>query len=396
VPKVSVIIPTYNRADRLQGTINSVLLQELADLECIVVDDGSQDSTGETLRRVSDTRLRYLTRNSQSGGPAQPQNDGLAAASGEYIAFLDDDDIAAPNWLSDLSRIARSSANIGMVWGPRAVVDGTGNWRAVAYVNPFSSSAGFPLLPTMLTWTPGTSGLLVRKQVFDTLGCFDPSTGPLADLDFTMRFALCRRWSAGIVDNVGYHHTEHETNLSGLLGHTYLSALRRLVEKHDSTLDQFPAAKAHYFYRLAWVLLESGARREGYSALNAAIRLRPRDPKLVAFKATQLLGLMGVWKRLSAWRVGYGEQLSLSRYRSSRLRGPRDSAPGESARGLPVLQYDGRSKSRPDYIRGAGGDASLRTMPQAKQRAPDRESHSTNADLFRERPGSGIPNGSRG
>ncbi len=99
-PKVSVIIPTYNRADLLPRAIDSVLNQTYRDLELIIVDDGSTDNTKEIVEKYQkkDERIKYLWEEN-SGGPARPYNLALKQCQGEFIAFLDSDDVWLPEKL---------------------------------------------------------------------------------------------------------------------------------------------------------------------------------------------------------------------------------------------------------------------------------------------------------
>lgn len=92
-PKVTIIIPTYNRAKFLPETIVSVLAQSMADFECIVIDDGSSDGTQKLMEDICarDERVRYLRQ--QNRGPSAARNLGLREAKGQYIQFLDSDDI---------------------------------------------------------------------------------------------------------------------------------------------------------------------------------------------------------------------------------------------------------------------------------------------------------------
>ncbi len=89
-PRVSVVIPTYNRAKKVQGAIESVLAQTFSDLEVIVVDDGSEDDTGKVLAETFGDRIRYHYQANQ--GASAARNKGIAEARGEWIAFLDSDD----------------------------------------------------------------------------------------------------------------------------------------------------------------------------------------------------------------------------------------------------------------------------------------------------------------
>ncbi|MGA7301658.1 MAG: glycosyltransferase family A protein, partial [Candidatus Sulfotelmatobacter sp.] len=90
-PKVSVVIPTYNRAGTVPRAIESVLAQTFTDLEVIVVDDGSSDDTGKVLGEMFGERIRYFAQVNQ--GASIARNRGIEEARGEWIAFLDSDDL---------------------------------------------------------------------------------------------------------------------------------------------------------------------------------------------------------------------------------------------------------------------------------------------------------------
>lgn len=93
---VSVIIPTYNRAGIIRRTIESVLAQTYQNLEIIIVDDASKDNTEEVVKAIEDERIRYVP-NAKNHGASITRNNGVEAAKGEYVAFLDSDDV----WLPD-------------------------------------------------------------------------------------------------------------------------------------------------------------------------------------------------------------------------------------------------------------------------------------------------------
>ncbi|HEX8327816.1 MAG TPA: glycosyltransferase family A protein [Hymenobacter sp.] len=100
VPFFSVVIPTYNRADLIGLTLRSVLQQDFPDFEVLVVDDGSKDNTADVVLAISDARLRYLPKQNEERGAAR--NYGLARALGEYVLFLDSDDLLHANHLATL------------------------------------------------------------------------------------------------------------------------------------------------------------------------------------------------------------------------------------------------------------------------------------------------------
>src|SRR4029079_18702798 len=90
-PKVSVIIPTYNRGTKVGKTLESVLAQTVTDLEVIVVDDGSSDGTEKVLAETFGDRIRYFAQANQ--GVSTARNKRIAEARGDWLAFLDSDDV---------------------------------------------------------------------------------------------------------------------------------------------------------------------------------------------------------------------------------------------------------------------------------------------------------------
>ncbi|MBU4376294.1 MAG: glycosyltransferase family 2 protein, partial [Candidatus Omnitrophica bacterium] len=98
MPKVSVIIPAYNCAKFVDGTIISVLKQDFSDYEMVIIDDGSTDNTYEAISRFSDRRIKYIHQINQGVGAAR--NTGIQKSNGEYLCFLDCDDIFLANSIS--------------------------------------------------------------------------------------------------------------------------------------------------------------------------------------------------------------------------------------------------------------------------------------------------------
>lgn len=94
--RVSVVMPAYNAAATIEASMRSVLAQTHADVELVVVDDGSRDDSWERVRGIADGDARVVALRQPNGGVAAARNTGIEAASGEYIAFLDSDDRWAP------------------------------------------------------------------------------------------------------------------------------------------------------------------------------------------------------------------------------------------------------------------------------------------------------------
>ena len=114
MPRVSVIIPTYNRSVLLKEAIESVLQQRLKDFELIVIDDGSTDDTRSIVKAVNDPRVKYFYQNNE--GVSGARNAGLDKAIGEYIAFLDSDDLWPDSYLDIMISAMDSAIDYGVVY----------------------------------------------------------------------------------------------------------------------------------------------------------------------------------------------------------------------------------------------------------------------------------------
>jgi glycosyltransferase involved in cell wall biosynthesis len=113
-PKISIIVPTFNRAHLLSRCITAILAQTLPDFEAIVVSDGSTDTTGEIVGRFADPRIRFIEK--ENSGQASARNLGMRLARGEYIAFCDDDDRIYAHHLRTLSNMLDNRRDVGLVY----------------------------------------------------------------------------------------------------------------------------------------------------------------------------------------------------------------------------------------------------------------------------------------
>lgn len=114
--KVSIIVPCYNQAAYLPETLDSVLAQTYTDWECIIVNDGSPDNTGEVARRyvAKDARFKYIEQSNQ--GPAAARNNGIENSCGEFVLPLDADDLIAPSYLEKAVAVFAQNADTKLVY----------------------------------------------------------------------------------------------------------------------------------------------------------------------------------------------------------------------------------------------------------------------------------------
>lgn len=172
MPEVSVIIPTYNRANLLPRTIKSVLNQTYQDFEIIIVDDASTDNTKEIVYGFHDDRIGYVKLSKNSGSSSRPRNIGLSGARGKFIAFLDSDDEWLPTFLARLvDRINQSLDTVGLVYCGLIVESSDGRSPYIVH----NKQRGKVWPRTLEICVSSTTSSLIKKECFDRAGLFDDS-----------------------------------------------------------------------------------------------------------------------------------------------------------------------------------------------------------------------------
>lgn len=187
---ISVIVPTYNRADLISETIESILNQTYKNFELIIVDDGSTDNTEEVIRKFKDSRIKYI-KTDNWGGPARPRNIGIKKAKGEYIAFCDDDDIWLPEKLEKQIRVFQISNETAMLYTRFKTIEGDVISNRIFPENgKYKSGNIFKSL--YLRSFIACSSVVVKRSVLDQVGLFDtdPNLIAIEDTDLWLRIAL--------------------------------------------------------------------------------------------------------------------------------------------------------------------------------------------------------------
>jgi glycosyltransferase involved in cell wall biosynthesis len=184
-PRVSVVITAYNYGLFLPEAIESVLGQTFKDFQVVVVDDGSTDNTSEAiLPYLSNPCLRYIRK--ENGGQASAKNRGIAESKGEFIAFLDADDVWFRTKLEEQIPLF-SDPNIGVVYSKRVLMDPHGNER------PFQHPTlhrGYVLDQMFINNFVCFSSAILRRECFEKVGKFDESLPMAIDYDLWLRIAM--------------------------------------------------------------------------------------------------------------------------------------------------------------------------------------------------------------
>jgi len=196
-PRVSVIIPTYNRQDKIVNSIKSVLAQTYTDFELIIVDDGSTDDTQKVIAAILDERVKYV-RLSKNMGAASARNEGAKIALGELLAFHDSDDEWRPEKLEKQIKYLEEHSEFSMVYCAYQYNKGNANCRIP--VEGQEGVEGDILLNLLIKNSIGTPTMLIRRDCFFDVGGFNSSFKCIEDWEFAIRFA--EKYYIGFVNEV--------------------------------------------------------------------------------------------------------------------------------------------------------------------------------------------------
>jgi len=212
---ISVVIPTKNRCDLLRETLDSVLGQTYPDWEVIVVDDGSEDGTLEMLESFSDERVRFIKRDRMPGGAPVCRNIGAEMAQGEWLVFLDSDDLLLSHALEDRVQMMESNPDLDFaVWVGEMFVSSPRDQEVI-----WNIPTDKPDFERFLGWDVSwqTSGPIWRAEFFHRIGAwdetllcgqdselhlralsFDPHYQYYAEVDYAIRADNVARQSVGV------------------------------------------------------------------------------------------------------------------------------------------------------------------------------------------------------
>jgi glycosyltransferase involved in cell wall biosynthesis len=267
----SIIIPTYNRAEKLRRAIASVEQQTFKDFELIVCDDGSTDNTKEVVDSFAGSmKVTYLWE-SNWGGPARPRNNGIRAARGEWICFLDADDWWYPGKLASVyenvtaADVVYHDGDIHTAAGKKLLVKmSSRRLKTPAFIDMMTK--GNPFI---------NSGVCIRRGILETTGGFseDRALISVEDFDLGLRISLITERFVHIPSSLCAYWTG-EGNISGSPRH--ISAHAVLLETHkDRLTPQYRLESERYFsYCIGLALLNGGSYRQSREQFLRSLRSR--------------------------------------------------------------------------------------------------------------------------
>jgi glycosyltransferase involved in cell wall biosynthesis len=281
-PLISVVIPTYNRKERVTRAVKSVLTQTISNLECIVVDDCSTDGTEQAITAISDERIHFYRHDENQGGSAA-RNTGIRMAEGEYIAFLDSDDEWYPEKLESQVGLLESrpeewvAAYCGV---ERNRVNSLARLFGKYFPETTGIEGGEEVIPRVLSMELAVyagSTLLVRRETVVELGGFDESFPRHQDLEFVVR--VLQQGKLGYVEEVLVRAHETGTPSYGTLieakDHLFRTFCKEVAMAEDEGVD----VRGSHEAELAKATLREGKFRQAASHL---LRARPHGSRQAA------------------------------------------------------------------------------------------------------------------
>ena len=243
--KVSVIIPAYNAMNYLPKTVENVLKQTFTDFEVIIINDGSSDGVEEWVSTIKDNRVKLITQKNQ--GASTARNNGIAHATGEYIAFLDSDDLWEPTKLEKQVHCLDNNPGTGLVYAWILSIDAKGNYRGKIYANTTEGDVWKKLIERNIVRS--CSAAMVRRECFEKLGFFDTSLKFAEDWEMWIRIAT--NYSFAVIKEPLIYYRHHANNKS---------------QKYTQTIENFRIIIEKSFQSVPFELLY--LRNRSYSRIN--------------------------------------------------------------------------------------------------------------------------------
>jgi glycosyltransferase involved in cell wall biosynthesis len=268
--RVSVIIPCFNRRHLLGRAVESVLRQTINDFELVIVDDGSSDGTQEFCAAFEDPRIRYV-RHDVNRGASAARNTGLEHSKGEFVAFLDSDDIWLESKLEkQLAAFDVGSKRLGVVYTRFRKID----WHYEPEVRRWQGDIRARILVNNCVGTASTP--MIRRRCFEVSGDFDESLRCSEDWDLWIRMA--EHWDFECISEELVHYYPQPISLTADFRGALL-AYAALFEKHAERINglQDSTRAEHYFYR-GRIYMTHRRFIAGVGAIVHALRI---DPSIV-------------------------------------------------------------------------------------------------------------------
>ncbi len=284
MPKISVIIPVFNGEDTISKTIESVIDQTFSDFELIVINDGSTDTTLEVLSTIKDSRLKVFSY--PNAGQGASRNRGLIHASGEYIAFLDADDIWTPDKLEMQLQALEKHSDAAVAYSWTDSIDESGDFHSKGPRPQFEGDVFQPLLLT--NFLVNGSNPLIRHQALIEVGGFDELLPPAEDWDMWLKLANHYHFVVVKSPQVLYRQSSNSASSNVLkMESSSIKLLKNALTYRSELLENLhPIIFANLYKYLTWKALTGIPRKRNcLTAFRFFYYTVKYDPKLIYKKA---------------------------------------------------------------------------------------------------------------
>lgn len=286
-PRVSVVIPAYNRADLLRRAIASVVMQDFRDFEVVVVDDASTEDLGAAVDGFDDPRLRCL-RQPQNAGVAAARNRGVVDARAPLVAFLDSDDEWLPGKLSaQVAAMDDAPPRVGLIH--TGLIEKGSDGTDSIFEPSASDDVWTAILHSNIVHY-GTSSVIIRRDVIDTTGGFDETLPAVEDWDLWIRIARFFEFRTLPQPFMIYHNEAPDTSVpSDKRSRDFeanMAARRMMTDRYGDELVRVGMLhRTHLENARRHLEMQGGRQREAIVHLLKAIRRKPGETRLYAWLA---------------------------------------------------------------------------------------------------------------
>lgn len=289
-PLVTIIIPTFNRRRWIGECLDSVRAQTYQNIETLVIDDCSTDDTVQWLRSNPDYSFANVHVQPKNGGASIARNTGIEMAQGELIAFIDSDDLLAPNHIEKAVAVFNTQENIGLFACDSTIIDPDGavlysgkTWHSIqSELRQYPIRNGVRSLKDVFIFSNIFPGFTLPKAVFEQIGDFDQSIFPMDDYDLMLRVAGAG-YGIYYCDEPLALRREHTGQCSGTTNS--VDTCRKQILTLEAALKRNPELRkagpeirkrmAQAKLELAISRLKSGQRASGLRAMLQAIGTHP-------------------------------------------------------------------------------------------------------------------------
>lgn len=270
-PRVSIILPTYNRAHSISKAIYSILEQTFTDFELIIVDDGSSDQTKNIVKAFTDPRVSYIEHGHNKGVSAA-RNTGISLAKGNFIAFQDSDDKWYPTKLEkQIKTFSQASPKLGVVYvSTLKIYQHNEILLPDPKLKPKSGNVLNKLLISNLFPIPAA---LIKKQCFKEAGTFDEKLATQEDWELCIRIAQKYHFAhinEPLVESPFSSSGVNNANIQNIIG-----AINYIKEKHYSSFKNSQGSLANLEYFLGCKACHQNSWQLGRRYLMSSIRMQP-------------------------------------------------------------------------------------------------------------------------